>query len=72
MCGTNPCDKPSCTWSQAHMLACEIRTVMRWPKEARNAFYADVLKKRGPAALAELREGVNREWKISQQQPLLL
>lgn len=45
---------------------------MQWPKDKRNEFYAEVLKKRGAAALDALRTGINREWSIRQLQPSLL
>lgn len=71
MCGRSPCDKPNCTWSRAHLVACEARGVMTWPKETRAEFYELVQKHRGPAALAELKQGVSQAWKASQQPSLL-
>ena len=67
MCGPKPCDKPNCTWAEKHRRECEARTVMRWDKERRNAYFLDVKKKRGTAAAKELIGEVNRQWKTSQQ-----
>lgn len=53
------------------MQACEARHVMRWPREKRANYYEDVLKKRGPAALAELKRRVGAAWKTNQQPSLL-
>jgi|JI10StandDraft_1071094.scaffolds.fasta_scaffold2818457_2 hypothetical protein len=72
MCGANPCDKPNCTWSREHLQACEARMVAKMPAEWRRDFYAEVLQKRGPAALAELKKRVGEAWKKNQQQPSLL
>lgn len=44
---------------------------MRWPNEVRAEFYELVQKHRGPAALAELKQGVSAAWKNSQQPSLL-
>lgn len=71
MCGTNPCDKPSCTWGEKHRKECEARQVMRWDKPTRLAYYADVKKKRGDAAVKQLIEETEKQWKTSQQQSLL-
>jgi len=50
------------TTSETWRAICEARTVMRWPKEKRAAYYEDVQKKRGRAALERLKADVNREW----------
>ena len=46
------------------MRNCEARTVMRWPKDRRQSFYAKVLKHRGKTGLNDLKERVNEQWKI--------
>lgn len=71
MCGANPCDKPNCTWSEAWKAECEARHVASKPAEWRRNFYAEVLKKRGPKALEELKRKVGEAWKKSQQPSLL-
>ena len=50
MCGHNPCDKPTCSWSEDYRRQCEARTVMRWDRIKRTEYYADVKKRRGEAA----------------------
>jgi len=73
MCGTQPCDKPNCSWGETYRRECEARTVMQWDRESRTAYYADVRKKRGEAAAQDLLTEVKRQWNISQQQqPSLL
>lgn len=79
MCGANPCNKPNCTWSRDHLQACEARMVAKMPAEWRRDFYAEVLQKRGPAALAELKKRVGEAWRLRelesatrQQQGVLL
>lgn len=67
MCGPKPCDKQNCTWAEKHRRECEARTVMRWDKDRRNAYFSDVKKKRGEAAAKELIGEVNEQWKTSQQ-----
>ncbi len=67
MCGRSPCQKPNCTWSEAHRAACEAREVMRWPSEQRKAHYAKVKQLRGDAALAALIADVNREWRATRE-----
>lgn len=62
MCGPNSCESPQCTWSEAHRAACEARTVMRWPRENRASYYAEVKKKRGEKARADLVAAVNAAW----------
>lgn len=63
MCGRHPCEKPSCTHSEAHRSDCEARTVMQWTKQQRNAFYALVRKARGEAAARDLCAAVSEQWK---------
>ena len=64
MCGADPCDKPGCTHSEQHRAACEARTVMRWPKQRRQDFYALVKKSRGEHAARKLAAEVSEQWKI--------
>ena len=71
MCGKAPCDRQNCTRSREHLKDCEARLVMTWPAEKRATFYAEVLKKRGPEATAELKQRVGEAWKKSQQPSLL-
>lgn len=66
MCGTARCDKPNCTWSEKHRRECEARTVLRWPREKRTEYYADVKKRRGDAAAQELIRNVREQWQKSQ------
>lgn len=63
MCGSQPCDQPTCTWSEAHRSSCEARTVMHWPGEQRKEFYNRVKTSRGADAVAALIADVNREWR---------
>ena len=70
MCGHQPCDKPSCTWGERHRLECEARQVMQWDRVTRLAYYADVKKKRGEAAVQELIREVRNQWDTSKQQPI--
>lgn len=67
MCGPNPCSKPNCTWGGKHRLECEGRLVMRWDRLTRLAYYADVKKKRGQAAVQQLIEETKLQWNTSQQ-----
>ena len=64
MCGHHPCDKQDCTHSEAHRAACEARTVMRWPRSARQDYYARVSRARGEKAAKELAAAVSEQWKI--------
>lgn len=66
MCGQSPCDKPDCTWSEAHRARCEARTVMRWPKQERSKYYGMVAEKRGRSAAQRLMADVSEEWKARQ------
>lgn len=59
MCGRSPCDKPGCTWGEAHRAMCEARTVAVWGKEQRMKFYGDVRLRRGDAAARLLANDVN-------------
>lgn len=54
-----------------HLRNCEARTVMRWPKERRQSFYARVLKHRGKSGLNDLKERVNEQWKIEWRDDML-
>lgn len=63
MCGALPCDKPDCTHGDAHRAACEARTVMKWPKHQRQAYYGMVGKSRGALAAAKLSAEVSAEWR---------
>jgi hypothetical protein len=65
MCGPKPCDKPDCTWSEAHRARCEARTVMRWPNSERKRYYGMVAEKRGSDAARQLVADVSTEWKRS-------
>ena len=67
MCGVKPCDKPNCTWGEKHRRECEARSVLRWPREKRTEYYADVKKRRGNAAAQELIRAVRAEWEKSQK-----
>lgn len=67
MCGAKRCDKPNCTWGENHRRECEARTVLRWPREKRTEYYADVKKRRGDAAAQELIRTVRAEWEKSQK-----
>lgn len=66
MCGRAPCDSPACTWGETHRRECEARSVMRWPQERRQAYYAEVKKRRGDAALRGLVTEASKQWKLSQ------
>ena len=66
MCGPKPCDKPDCTWSEAHRARCEARTVMRWPEMERKAYYVMVAEKRGEEAARKLTLDVSEAWRTSQ------
>lgn len=43
---------------------------MRWPREKRTGYYADVKQRRGEAALKELIEEVKKQWGTSKQQQI--
>jgi hypothetical protein len=45
---------------------------MRWSREKRAEYYADVKKRRGEAAAQQLIKEVKEQWTISQRQPSLL
>ena len=62
MCGKAPCDKADCTWSELYRAQCEAKTVMRWAKEKRQAYYREVAKTRGEAAARALIAAVRQEW----------
>lgn len=42
----------------------EARTVMRWPRDRRRRYYADVAAKRGHEAATALIEEVQRQWHL--------
>lgn len=67
MCGAKRCDKPNCTWGESHRRECEARSVMRWSREKRTEYYANVKKRRGDAAAQELIREVRKQWNISHQ-----
>jgi hypothetical protein len=67
MCGHQPCDSASCTWTERHRLECEARHVAHWDRVTRLAYYADVKKKRGEAAAQQLIEETRRQWNATQQ-----
>jgi hypothetical protein len=69
MCGHHPCDKQDCTHSEAHRAACEARTVMRWPRSARQDYYARVSRARGEKAAKELAAAVSEQWKTGAAVP---
>ena len=71
MCGKAPCDKPNCSWSEDYRRQCEARTVMRWDKVRRTDYYAKVTALRGQESAQQLKDEVNRQWKLSQQPSLL-
>ncbi|MDR3158601.1 MAG: hypothetical protein LBU11_06250 [Zoogloeaceae bacterium] len=63
MRGMSPCDKPECTWSEAHRALCEARSVCRMADiEKRREYLALVEKHRGKEAADQLREAVKKEW----------
>lgn len=68
MCGKAPCDSANCTWGEKHRKECEAREVMRWSREKRAEYYADVKKRRGETALKELIEEVNKQWQSREQE----
>lgn len=59
MCGSAPCVKPDCTWSEAHRARCEARTVAAWEKGKRMKYYGDVRVRRGDDAARRLAAAVN-------------
>ena len=59
MCGLKLCDKPDCTWSEAHRALCEARTVAARSRDRRIAYYKDVDLKRGRKAATDLVGAVN-------------
>lgn len=65
MCGMNPCDKPECTWGEAHRKRCEAKTILSWPKSTRLAYVADVKKKRGERSAQELIDEATALWTAS-------
>ena len=67
MCGRQPCDKEDCTWSETFRFECEARDMMQKPFDVRQAYYKDVLKRRGEAAQQRLIKEVNRQWALSKQ-----
>jgi hypothetical protein len=66
MCGPKPCEKEDCTWGEKHRKECEARTVMRWSREKRTAYYAAVKTLRGESAVMDLIEEVKRQWSANQ------
>lgn len=62
MCGKAPCDSANCTWGEKHRKECEAREVMRWPREKRVEYYANVKKCRGETAAQELINNVREQW----------
>lgn len=56
MCGRQACNPltPDCTWSEEHRRKSEARTVSRWSREDRQAFYRMVEQKRGNMAAVQL------------------
>ena len=62
MCGRKPCKLILCTYSEGWRRICEARTVMRWSKLERKAFYALVAVKRGEMAAMQLMTDVRLVW----------
>lgn len=62
MCGRNPCNVMLCTWSEEFRRLTEARTVMRWAKPEREAFYKLVAQKRGDVAARQLVEDIRAVW----------
>jgi len=54
MCGSRPCNKALCTWSEAWRAQCEARRVARLPPAQRQHYYAAVRRARGEAAVHTL------------------
>lgn len=62
MCGRAPCDIMLCTWSEDFRRLTEARTVARWPKQDREAYYKLVAQKRGESAARGLYEDIKAVW----------
>lgn len=66
MCGKKPCNKPSCTWSEAHRAECEARYVAnlgRRDKMAAQKYLLKVEKARGAKAVDKLRTMARDMWR---------
>lgn len=62
MCGRAPCEIMLCTWSEEFRRLTEARTVARWPKVEREAFYLLVKQKRGEAAMQQMVADIKALW----------
>lgn len=62
MCGRAPCDIMLCTWGEEFRRLTEARTVARWQKAEREAFYKLVIKHRGDPAARQLVEDIRAVW----------
>lgn len=67
MCGRQPCDKVDCTWSEKFRFECEARDLMEKPFDVRQAYYKDVIKRRGEAAQQKLIKEVNSQWALAER-----
>lgn len=51
-----------CTWREEFRRLTEARTVARWPKQDREAYYKLVAQKRGKSAARGLYEDIKAVW----------
>lgn len=56
------CDTPDTKYTQEHKRICEIRTVLKMPKDARASYYARVAEARGEPAARALMAEVSAAW----------
>lgn len=62
MCGPNPCDKSSCTWSENWRRETEARAVLAMPLHNRREFLAQVEKRRGKLAAEALKTEMTKQF----------
>lgn len=53
---------PAPTYTKAHRLACEVRVVLAWPLDQRQAFLLEVEKCRGASGRALLEAALREEF----------
>lgn len=67
MCGSAPCEKPDCTWSEFYRFECEAKWVAKQDKAARQRHYRKVASRRGREATYQLVERVRELGRLFQE-----
>ena len=60
MCGSDPCEKPNCTWSESFRAKCEAKHLAGMGEIEREAQYARVLKHRGQVEVNRIKRNIEK------------